>query len=191
LINKDTANFWNRGYVQGQDYRQLADKELDNILKNISNKETALDMGCGTGHLARQLARRSLAVTGVDISDEAIKLAKQQDQTGVIYRRMNIENEDLRELGKFDVVFCKLVIAFLKDKTKFISEIPQLLTPHGAFILITPVVDDPQNANAHISAISVNEDELKRTVKANFRKIESIKKKLSPAHSWLTLIASP
>ncbi|HZE31709.1 MAG TPA: class I SAM-dependent methyltransferase, partial [Actinoallomurus sp.] len=38
----------------------------------------ALDIGCGDGLLVRRLARHAGAVTGVDISGEMIRLAREQ-----------------------------------------------------------------------------------------------------------------
>ena len=46
--------FWNDGYKKGIDYRQISDEELEAILSKFPVKpNSALDIGCGSGQLAR------------------------------------------------------------------------------------------------------------------------------------------
>ena len=46
------------------------------------NAETrVLDVGCGSGFLSNDLARNGLHVTGVDLSEESLKVAKKYDET--------------------------------------------------------------------------------------------------------------
>lgn len=190
MINKAGQTFWNRGFIQGQDYRQLTDDDLDKLLEHVKNRKTALDIGCGTGFLARQLAKSGFRVTGIDISDVAIDIAKTKSVNNITYKVMDIESDNLSQIGKFDLVVCKLVVAFLADKNKFLSQASQLFNPGGLFVLIAPVVDNPELSDARLKAISVDEKEITESLKINFDKVKVSKKKLSPAHSWLTAIAS-
>ena len=44
---------------------------------------TVLDLACGTGRHARQLAARGCRVLGVDLSAESIRAAKQHEKRGL------------------------------------------------------------------------------------------------------------
>src|SRR5437588_5150478 len=47
-------------------------------LKRVRGRDAALEIGCGPGRLMRPLSRYFTEIHGVDVSDEMIKLAKQQ-----------------------------------------------------------------------------------------------------------------
>jgi SAM-dependent methyltransferase len=52
------------------------------LLKHLpSHIEHALEIGCGTGAFARQLATRSTHVTALDLSPEKVRLAQQRSST--------------------------------------------------------------------------------------------------------------
>lgn len=81
----------------------LAYRDLPQIiLKHVRGKK-ALDFGCGTGRSTRFLQKLRFDVTGVDISQEMIKRARETDPRGD-YRL--IEEGSLRPLpdGNFDLV---------------------------------------------------------------------------------------
>lgn len=67
-------------YVHDADYSQLAVDAAQCILSLCRNKEphslTVVDLGCGSGILAAQLAEQGMAVWGVDISADMLAIAK-------------------------------------------------------------------------------------------------------------------
>ena len=66
-----------------------------------------LDAGCGTGTLALSLASRGYGVTGIDLSEEMLAVARSKDPAGsVIWREGDITRFDLREPGGFDAILC-------------------------------------------------------------------------------------
>ncbi|SCK13842.1 Methyltransferase domain-containing protein [Streptomyces sp. WMMB 714] len=63
-----------------------------------------LDLGCGTGlPTARQLVEAGHRVTGIDLSPEMVKLARENVPEGD-FRRMDIADVEKQELGPFDGV---------------------------------------------------------------------------------------
>ncbi len=53
----------------------------------LSSSTKVLDVGCGAGFLSNELAKVGLQVTGVDLSEESLKVAHLYDETkSVVYQ---------------------------------------------------------------------------------------------------------
>lgn len=126
---------WNNYYAGGGDFGRLSDGAVD-FIASFAKGGTALDVGCGTGYLARQLAVRGFSVTGLDPSDEAIKRARSEDAAGTYHI-----GEITAVSGTFDLVTCKHVYAFISDKPAFLRNVKSRLKPNGIFALLTPTMD--------------------------------------------------
>lgn len=71
---------------------------------------SVLDVGCGPGRHAHELARRGIEVHGVDISRRFVELARADAPSGATFERL-----DARDLGydaEFDAVICLCQGAF-------------------------------------------------------------------------------
>lgn len=51
---------------------------LNNTFSDLDNEQSILDVGCGTGSYALELAKKGYRVTGIDLDPEMIELAKQK-----------------------------------------------------------------------------------------------------------------
>ncbi len=71
--------FWNDAYKEDPDQVEVIDLILNDEVKRLP-VGTALDLGCGTGTNALQLARRGWSVIGVDWAEHAIELATRSAQ---------------------------------------------------------------------------------------------------------------
>ncbi|MCG2773013.1 MAG: class I SAM-dependent methyltransferase [Desulfobacterales bacterium] len=80
--------------------------QLDELAKLIPPKSTVLDLGCGTGlPVAKFFTERGYNVTGIDLSDSMIRLAKKNVPDAVFYSE-NIVNADLSGDS------CDLIVSF-------------------------------------------------------------------------------
>lgn len=115
--------------------------ELIKLIGNIKNKHV-LDLGCGTGRIIQILKRRAGTTgaagahfTGVDISEEMLRIAKKH------HPDVDIVHADMTDLplkdDTFDIVIAAFVIVHIKDKdlTKVFDEVARVLKPGGTFIL--------------------------------------------------------
>lgn len=96
-------------------------------------KLSVLDLGCGNGALAKELADRGHDVTGMDASEELLEIAKKK-YSGI--RFIHGDAADFHTDKPFDVVFSNAVFHWI-DKEKqadMISCVWDALNPGGQFI---------------------------------------------------------
>jgi FkbM family methyltransferase len=74
-------------------------------LKDTHALKTALDTGCGVGYFSRFLADREFQVTGVDGRAENAREASARHKD-IAFLERNIEAQDFRNLGSFDLCLC-------------------------------------------------------------------------------------
>ncbi len=80
--------------------------------------KNVLDIGCGGGILAEAMARKGATVTGIDLSEKALKVADLHSlESGIQVRYEKIAAEDmaLRQPASFDVVTCMEMLEHVPD----------------------------------------------------------------------------
>src|SRR5277367_806312 len=93
--------------------------------------ERVLDLGCGTGTMAAQIAETGAIVTGTDRSAEMIRQAREK------YPALKFTVMDARELefaGPFDAVFSNAALHWIKEPELVIEGIASCLGPGGRFV---------------------------------------------------------
>ncbi|MDO8299290.1 bifunctional 2-polyprenyl-6-hydroxyphenol methylase/3-demethylubiquinol 3-O-methyltransferase UbiG [Lacisediminimonas sp.] len=93
-----------------------------------------LDIGCGGGILAESMARKGADVTGIDLSEKALKVADLHSlESGVQVRYELISAEDMaaREAGGFDVVTCMEMLEHVPDPEAIVHACATLVRPGG------------------------------------------------------------
>ena len=71
--------------------------------------KTVLDVGCGGGILSEGMASRGAIVTGIDLSDKALKVAKLhllESGQQVEYRKITTESLAKEQPQHYDIVTC-------------------------------------------------------------------------------------
>jgi len=87
--------------------RQYLDAEIAFVLSRIAPGDEVLELGCGYGRVARELARVARRVVGIDTSEESLALAREMTGQEVSCEFVGMDAADLRfEDGSFDVVAC-------------------------------------------------------------------------------------
>lgn len=96
-----------------------------------NEKQSILDLGCGTGTLTVQLNNLAKMVIGVDQSESMIKKAQEQ------YPNINFLICDALSLpfeNQFDVVFSNAVFHWIKDHETLLDNINKVLKPKGLLV---------------------------------------------------------
>jgi len=124
------------GYVRDAVVRHFGrDPAAERPLQGL----TLIDIGCGGGLVAEPLARLGARVTGIDASEEAIRVASrhaQREGLEITYRCAPPETL-VADAERFDVVVALEVIEHVADLDQFFAAAAALLKPGGAVALST------------------------------------------------------
>ncbi|MFZ6875517.1 bifunctional 2-polyprenyl-6-hydroxyphenol methylase/3-demethylubiquinol 3-O-methyltransferase UbiG [Undibacterium sp. Di27W] len=111
-----------------------------------------IDVGCGGGILAESMAKKGATVTGIDLSDKALKVADLHGlESGVSVRYKKIAAEDMAEAeaGQFDVVTCMEMLEHVPDPASIIKACAKMVKPGGHVFFSTL----NRNAKAYLFAV--------------------------------------
>lgn len=112
--------------------------ESEFALRECSFKpeSVVLDLGCGTGRLARHLgATRNAFVVGIDTNIEALRIALgHHSNTYSLYAGAHLPFKS----QAFDLVVCSHVIGHVEDPVLVMSETWRVLKPCGTLLIMTP-----------------------------------------------------
>lgn len=103
----------------------------------VKSGDRILDVGCGTGVVAREAAHRCGAggsVTGVDVNepmmDVAKNIARELGMQKIEWRQCDASSLPFED-ASFDVVFCQQGLQFMPDKPAAMNEMTRVLSPGG------------------------------------------------------------
>jgi len=102
--------------------------------------QEVLDVGCGGGILAESMAARRAKVTGIDLSDKALSVARLHLlETGqkVDYRNISAEELAAEMPGAFDLVTCLEMLEHVPDPASAVRACAQLVRPGGTVFFST------------------------------------------------------
>ncbi len=102
-------------------------------LADISGK-TVLDVGCGGGILSEGMARMGAKVTGIDLSDKALQVARLhllESGNQVEYQKIEVEKLAEEKPASFDVVTCLEMLEHVPDPGSVIAACKRLVKPGG------------------------------------------------------------
>lgn len=96
-----------------------------------------LDVGCGDGELAVELARRGAIVTGIDASAAMIEAAQErarQHDADIDFQVASAENLPFSP-EQFDIVTAITILCFVMDPAPAFREVARVLRPGGRFVI--------------------------------------------------------
>ena len=99
-----------------------------------------LDVGCGGGILAEALARRGAQVTGIDLGEAPLAVARLhgiESDVAVDYRRIAAEALAAETPGTFDVVTCLEMLEHVPDPAAVVRACAELVKPGGHLFFST------------------------------------------------------
>ncbi|MBL8234128.1 MAG: methyltransferase domain-containing protein [Bryobacterales bacterium] len=104
----------------------------------LARQKRVLDIASGSGYGSAELAAVAKSVTGVDVADEAVALARQSyPLPNLTFQSASAEQLPFPD-GSFDLIVAFEVIEHLHDWRKLLYESRRLLAPGGQFIVSTP-----------------------------------------------------
>lgn len=108
---------------------------LDWIRQQVDlDNSRALDVGCGGGILAESLAASGADVTGIDMAEGPLAVArlhKIESGTDVTYRQATAEELAAEQPGQYDLVACLEMLEHVPDPASVIAAVAELVRPGG------------------------------------------------------------
>lgn len=104
---------------------------------NISSSDRVLDIGCGNGSLAKDIAGKAKTVLGVDIDPNLIEKAKRKNPAPNLEYRALDATKDLSN-EKFDVIVMSNVLEHIDKRVEFLKGIHGLA---DKYLFRVPMVD--------------------------------------------------
>lgn len=150
--NKQLKNFYHKVYRKGErkHYTELIGKtedwlteEIRGVLGEISWKgKTVLDVGCGTGRAAYEIAKRGAKqVLGIDYAPSAI------DEAGALYCLPNLEFQttDAKKIkGTYDVVISLGTLEHMDMPFLMLKRLKRMVKSGGSLIVTSPNWTNPR-----------------------------------------------
>jgi ubiquinone/menaquinone biosynthesis C-methylase UbiE len=109
---------------------------VEQIIQEIHNKKV-IDLGCGTGTLARILSKKGASVIGIDFSDIMLKLAAKRNEN-ITYKKGDLHEKLDFEGESFDIALSVMVLHSLSEIDTAIKEAFRILKPNGRLIVVVP-----------------------------------------------------
>lgn len=103
--------------------------------------QQVLDVGCGGGLLSEAMARKGAVVTGIDMSGDALTIARlhllESAPLAVTYREMSGEQFAGESPHSFDVVTCMELLEHVPDPASLVAACATLVKPGGSVVFST------------------------------------------------------
>jgi 2-polyprenyl-6-hydroxyphenyl methylase/3-demethylubiquinone-9 3-methyltransferase len=108
---------------------------LDHINRMVPlSGKTVLDAGCGGGILSESMEGLGAKVTGIDLGDKALQVAKLhllESGKQVEYRKISVEALAEEKPRSYDVVTCMEMLEHVPDPASTVRACAQLVKPGG------------------------------------------------------------
>ena len=106
---------------------------IKDLIGGLEGK-TIIDVGCGGGILAESMAAGGATVTGIDLAEKSLKVAKLhglESGVPVTYRNISAEDMALEQPETFDVVTCMEMLEHVPDPGSIIRACATMVKPGG------------------------------------------------------------
>lgn len=130
----DSYNSWFNS-TKGTIYDRFEKQAVDRLLVGVSKHSRLLEVGCGTGHWSRYFSDKGFEVTGIDISAEMIKIARQKHIPNSRFEVVDGRNLPFED-ESFDGAAAITVLEFTTDPEKIISEMARCVKKTKGVIII-------------------------------------------------------
>ncbi len=146
-MTKEIEKWWDeasRGYQDDSKIRTKSahygpyapDENKLKLLGNVKGKEI-LEIGCGGGQCSIAFAKQGAKCTGLDLSKEQLKYAKEltkKEKVLVKFLKHDIQTLKGIKSKNYDIVFSAFALQYVPDLTKCFREVYRVLKKNGIFV---------------------------------------------------------
>ena len=120
-----------------------------NYINELAGMEgkTVIDVGCGGGILSESMAASGANVTGIDLSEKALKVAKLhllESGHQVEYRKITAESLAKERPQHYDIVTCMEMLEHVPDPMSVIQSCTELVKP-GGWVFFSTINRNPKS----------------------------------------------
>ena len=138
----DLASRWWDMESEFKPLHEINPLRLDYIIKHANGlkDKQIIDIGCGGGILADSMAEKGGLVTGIDMGEAPLSVAKlHQLESGqnVNYRQITAEEIAEKEASQYDIVTCMEMLEHVPDPGSVIEACAKLVKPGGDVFVST------------------------------------------------------
>jgi len=114
--------------------RWIGETELQLVLRHLDRRagQHLLDVGCGTGWFTRGLAAQGFAMTGLDVDEQMLAVARQRTPQGIAWLQGDAARLPFADRS-FDQVVALTSLCFVPDWPRAVAEIVRVT--RGRFAL--------------------------------------------------------
>ncbi|QNE22559.1 class I SAM-dependent methyltransferase [Kribbella qitaiheensis] len=116
----------------------LADATFEELVGKIEGQRVC-SVACGQGREARYLASRGAQVTGVDLSESLVALARRHEEAkpfGISYFPGDAHTLEGLENESFDGAVCYMALMDIPDLDRAVQSVARVLRPGGWFVFV-------------------------------------------------------
>jgi 2-polyprenyl-3-methyl-5-hydroxy-6-metoxy-1,4-benzoquinol methylase len=137
-----SSELWRTLYAEptvwGASFRERQSRAVEWAVRAAPEGGRALDVGCGAGGLAVELARRGFAVEAIDSSQAMLANARAAAEQAGVTSTMAVSHGDVHQLDhpdqSFDVVVALGVLPWVRHPDQAAREMRRVLKPGGHLI---------------------------------------------------------
>ena len=153
-------NEWARagkGESMERGHRPVGQQAIE--LMHVPPDARVLDVGCGSGWATRLLAEHASngRVTGIDISDEMIRLAR---ESSLLFPKVDYQVASAEQLpfadGEFDHVFSMESLYYYANIPAALREIRRVLRPAGLLVAVVDLYWENEATHQWIDTLNVS-----------------------------------
>jgi len=152
-------NEWARagkGESMEQGHRPVGEQAIAHM--RVGMDARVLDIGCGSGWATRLLAGYAIngRVTGIDISDEMVRVARESSQshTNVDFEVASAEQLPFTD-NEFTHAFSMESLYYYKNIPRALSEIHRVMRPGGLFVAVMDLYWENEATHQWIDTLNV------------------------------------
>lgn len=152
-------NEWARagkGESMERGHRPVGEQAIDRM--RVPSEARVLDVGCGSGWASRLLAGIAIkgSVTGIDISDEMVRVAR---EASTAFPNIDFETASAEQLpfsdNEFTHAFSMESLYYYNDILRALEEIHRVLKPGGVFVAVVDLYWENQATHQWIDTLRV------------------------------------
>lgn len=133
----DAIADWYDEYIERRPiYREVLLPALLSLTGEVPGREVC-DLACGQGFISRELAQRGARVTGVDISEKLLDLAREyeaREPLGIRYVLDDAQHGAALSDATFDGAICSMALMPIPDLAATFATVRRILRPGGWFV---------------------------------------------------------